>query len=136
MLIDSAKKDVSDKTADPDQLFWMMRQAPFGVDFAYTAKMIEGLKTIALSAPASCGDSQISYQGKMQDIGSILQALEMRLYDEYKIAVCAMSSEGGKMIRTLQTQSSEQSHFGNITQSQKQKGVGGFFAQAGQKQVI
>ncbi len=116
MLIDSAKRNSDDNTADSDQLFWMMRQAPFGVDFPLTARKIENMKGIAMTAIASCGD---------ETIGQRLAEFEFRIYFEYILAVNAMSSEGGKMIRTLQTQVTEQ--FGQWQQTQKGKGVQGGF---------
>lgn len=120
MLLDSTKDIFSDNPdrPSPDQLFWLLRQAPTGVDFPLTARLIENCKTIALQAPSACGN---------KETGLILQGLEMRIYHEYKLAVNALSSESGKMIRTLQTQVSEQHGYGNITQTKKSGGVQSFF---------
>ena len=120
MLLDSTKDEFSENPSkpNPEQLFWLLRQAPMGVDFPLTARMIENCKTIAIMAVSACGD---------KEVGKTLMGLELRIYHEYKLAVNALSSESGKMIRTLQTQVSEQSHFGNIMQTKKSGGVQSFF---------
>ncbi len=120
MLLDSCKDEFSEQPdrPNPEQLFWLLRQAPSGVDFPLTARLIENCKTIALQAPSACGDDKT---------GKTLMGLELRIYHEYKLAVNALSSESGKMIRTLQTQVSEQHGFGNITQTKKSGGVQAFF---------
>jgi len=124
MLLDSCKDEFADDPNRPnhEQLFWLLRQAPHGVDFPFTARLTENIKTIALQAPQACGD---------EATGKLLMGLEMRIYHEYKLAVNALSSESGKMIRTLQTQTSEVSQFGNIQQGNKAKGVQSFFNRNG-----
>ena len=121
MLLDSAKDEFSGVKDKPneEQLFWLLRQAPHGVDFPITARRVEKLKTNAMQAPLACENAE---QGKE------LMTLELRIYQEYKLAVNALSSESGKMIRTLQTQVSEHTQHGNIMQSKKGAGVQSFFA--------
>lgn len=97
------------------------------IDFAFTAIRIEQMKSIALLAPSMCGDKKA---------GAELEAGLIRIYDVYRYGIDAWGSEGGRMIKTMQTQVSEHSQWGNIVPQQKEKGVSGFFKSFGQKKVI
>ncbi len=127
MLLDSCKEDSIDRHPDTKHLYWMLRQAPVGIDFPLSAKKIEGLAFMATLAKDHIGNS-IDAQ--------ILQDGIMRLYNMNRYAIDAMSSEGGRMIKTMQTQVSEHTAFGNIQPTQKQTGMQGFFKQMGQKKVF
>ncbi len=115
LLLESCKTNAGDKSSNPEEVRWMFRQAPYNVDFPYSVTKIETLHTMAITAPMACGDEKL---------GKDLQALEMRIYQQYLDAVAGMSSEGGKMIKTVQTQTSE--HSQKWDGQEKTKGIGNF----------
>lgn len=115
LLLESYKQRTGDKSANPEELRWSFRKAPFNVDFPYSVTKIETLHTLAITAPMCCGDEKT---------GLHLQALEMRFYQQFLDGVAGMGSEGGAMIKIVQTQTSE--HSQKWDGQEKTKGIGNF----------
>jgi len=118
MIYESAKESTEDTKSDPKQLFYRMQLAPQGSDFPSIVHAIERLRSQAMMAKFSA----TSYKG----INQFLQLCEIRFYEEFMFLICATSSEGGKLIRTLQTQTQE--YKGEWQGAQKAKGMESFMA--------
>jgi len=99
-------------------LFYRMQLAPQGSDFPSIVHMVEMLRSQAMVAKYSATP--------INHCNELLQMLEMQFYEEFKYLICSTSSEGGKLIRTLQTQTQE--YKGEWGASQKAKGAESFFA--------
>jgi len=116
MLYESAKYQAGDKHYDPKQLFYRLQLAPKDADFPALTEVVELLNAQVQSAKYSCNP----------EIADKLTQLEKSFYDAFVYTICSTSSEGGKLIRVLQTQTSE--YKGSWEGGQKDKGVQGFFA--------
>lgn len=121
MLYESTKTYPDQKRGNPKQTFWRLQLAPKEVDFPAIAEIIEQLRSQAETAKYSAEKT----------IADSLEKLEMIFYENYIYSICATSSEQGKLIRVLQTQTTE--YKGSWEGSQKEKGMQSWFQSIGNK---
>ena len=121
MLYESSKTYADQKRGNPKQMFYRLQLAPKEVDFPALAEQTEQLRSQAETAKYSADKL----------IGETLEKLEMMFYDNIIYCICATSSEQGKLVRVLQTQTTE--YTGKWEGGQKEKGLQSFFASMSQK---
>lgn len=121
MLYESTKTYPDQKRGNPKQMFWRLQLPPKEVDFPALAEVTEQVRSQAETAKYSADKS----------IADQLEKLEMTLYENLIYCVCATSSEQGKLVRVLQTQTTE--YTGKWEGGQKEKGLQSFLASMSNK---